>query len=201
MCTNRIHHRLLSYGSINNLALETEKTETEFKGRCKCVLLPGNRFSLVWNLIMVFLMLYIGIYVTFDVSFNSNNAPIGPGFDAKRITNYAVDILFAIDILINFITAYEDPFTCKLETGLCSIAKHYIRTWFLLDLACVIPFDLIEYIVIEDSSHWKLIRLTRLARLYKLTKIIRLLKVFKVVKLEEQLFKLGRSSAQIRVYK
>lgn len=200
MATNRLHYRLQSYGSIKNLTMERKKTETEFKGRCKCVLLPENRFSLIWNMIMILLMLYIGIYVTFDVSFNSNYAT-SRVLDAKMITNYAVDILFAFDILINFITAYEDPFTCKLETSLCTIAKHYIRTWFFLDLVCVIPFDLIEYIVIDDTSHLKLIRLTRLTRIYKLTKVIRLLKIAKMVKMEEQLFRVGMSSAQIRVYK
>ena len=121
--------------------------------------------------------------------------------DAKMITNYAVDILFAFNILINFITAYGDPLTCKLETRLCTIAKHYIWTWFFLDILCVIPFDLIEYIVIDDTSHLKLIRVMRLTRIYKLTKVIRLLKIAKMVKIEVQLLSVGMSSAQIRVYK
>jgi len=107
----------------------------------------------------------------------------------------AVDILFTFDILINFISAYEDTFTCKLETSLCAIGKNYIMSWFLLDVLCVIPFDLIEYIVLEDSRHIKLVRLTRLARIYKLTRIIRLLKIVKTVRFDDHFMRLGMSSA------
>ena len=104
-----------------------------------------------------------------------------------------VDILFAFDILINFITAYEDMFTCKLETSLCTIGKNYITGWFLLDVVCCVPFDLIEYVVMTDSRYVKLIRLTRLARISKLTRIFRLLKLMKTVRLDDTLVRYGLS--------
>ena len=40
--------------------------------------------------------------------------------------NLTVDLLFAIDILVSFISAYEDLFTGTVVTSFCQIAKHYI---------------------------------------------------------------------------
>lgn len=199
--TNRIHHRILTFGMVKNLAKENEKLEKEFKSRWCCVLLPHNRFSLIWNMIMIVLMFYIVIFVTYDVAFTKQNIDFSEGYLAALKTNHkmqldvAVDILFTFDILVNFISAYEDTFTCKLETSLCVIGKNYIMSWFLLDVLCVIPFDLIEYIVLADSRHIKMVRLTRLARIYKLTRIIRLLKFVKVAKFDDHFMRLGMSSA------
>lgn len=51
-----------------------------------------------------------------------------------------IDSFFFIDIILNFITAYND----KKGTvwNLKRTMKHYIFTWFLIDLISTIPFDL-----------------------------------------------------------
>lgn len=201
MLTNRVHHRILTFGMVKNLSKENEKLEKQFKSRWCCVLLPNNRFSLIWNMIMILLMFYVLIFVTFDVAFTKQNINFQEGYlaalkeNTKMQLDVAVDILFTIDILVNFISAYEDNFTCKLETSLCAIGKNYIMSWFLLDVLCVIPFDLIEYVVLADSRHVKLVRLSRLARIYKLTRVIRLLKIVKTVRFDDHFMRLGMSSA------
>jgi hypothetical protein len=56
---------------------------------------------------------------------------------------WVVDALFVVDIFINFISAYENS-DKKIEVRMKDIAKTYIFTWFLFDLAAVFPFQLLE---------------------------------------------------------
>ena len=56
--------------------------------------------------------------------------------------NYAIDIFFAIDILVIFNTAiWNESF--EIIDSRCAIAKDYLRTWFLVDLLSILPFEVI----------------------------------------------------------
>lgn len=54
-----------------------------------------------------------------------------------------IDVLFMIDLIINFISAYTDKNTGFIEVRFKKIAKGYITSWFLLDLTACIPFQLL----------------------------------------------------------
>lgn len=67
---------------------------------------------------------------------------------------FLFDIAFAINILLNFITAYQQDIEWKFE--LKAIAKAYLKSFFLIDILSTIP-TLITY---EDISYYsfKLLR-------------------------------------------
>jgi potassium voltage-gated channel Eag-related subfamily H protein 6 len=52
----------------------------------------------------------------------------------------AIDSAFAIDILLNFRTAYIDATATLVRDG-ARIAAHYSRTWFPIDVVATFPFD------------------------------------------------------------
>jgi len=54
-----------------------------------------------------------------------------------------VDIMFIADILINFRTTYVHNGEVVSEPR--KIAFNYIKSWFLIDAAAAIPFDLLLY--------------------------------------------------------
>ena len=58
------------------------------------------------------------------------------------IAELIVDIMFIIDIIINFRTTYVNS---KEEVVADSkrIAFHYFKGWFTIDLVAAIPFDLL----------------------------------------------------------
>jgi hypothetical protein len=62
----------------------------------------------------------------------------------EDILDACVDGLFLIDILINFISAYEDPATGLPVISLKKIAINYLTGWFFLDLLAVMPVQIIE---------------------------------------------------------
>jgi hypothetical protein len=104
------------------------------------ILLPDNKFRMAWNVVTMILLLYTASFVPYRTSF-IEEAP--PGLVAWE---WIIDALFVIDIFINFISAYENT-DKNIEVRLKEIARTYVLTWFLFDLAAVFPFQLLE-----DSS-------------------------------------------------
>lgn len=57
-----------------------------------------------------------------------------------KIADPLSDCIFLLDIVLNFFTAYHES-SGALQTNLGSIARRYMRTWFLLDLLSSLPLD------------------------------------------------------------
>ena len=55
---------------------------------------------------------------------------------------FSVDIMFIIDIVINFRTTYISE-NEEVISQPSKIAVHYFRGWFIIDLVAAIPFDLL----------------------------------------------------------
>ena len=107
-----------------------------------------------------------------------------------------VEVIFLIDIAINFICSYDDPKTGQPVVKLGLIAKNYLSGWFIVDAVAVLPVSLIEaWLSDQDSanvgytdvSETKLARLARLPRIYKLLRILRLAKMIKIAKSEREM--------------
>ena len=62
----------------------------------------------------------------------------------KLLFNFSVDIMFIIDILINFRTTYISE-NDEVVSAPSKIAVHYFRGWFIIDLVAAIPFDLLLF--------------------------------------------------------
>ena len=154
--------------------------------------------------------MYVSSYVPYNVCFSSNESIA----DNQLIVliDRVVDILFFIDIIVNFISSYEDPQTKLPVVKLKHIAKHYIGTWFIIDLITVLPIDLIQDLVTnnendnlqESNVHIKLARLARLPRIYKILRILRLSKILSVASkgiIQNMIETLNFSFGMIRIIK
>ena len=64
--------------------------------------------------------------------------------DPLTITDLIVDIMFIIDILINFRTTYVNK-NDEVVSHPGKIAVHYFKGWFLIDVVAAIPFDLLMF--------------------------------------------------------
>lgn len=144
--------------------------------------MPENEFKKNWQILMLVLLMYVASIVPFNVCFNqpTENVTFGDVFDAF------VDFLFFIDILVNFLSAYEDPASGTLVTDLKKIASNYISSWFFLDLVAVLPIQFFESLLGNGDSGGpsndttKLARLARIPRLYRLIRILRMVKMLRV---------------------
>lgn len=74
-----------------------------------------------------------------------------------------VDLLFAVDIVANFLSPYYDAADC-LVVKQRLIARNYLTTWFLVDAVSCFPFQLL-------TSQSLTSLLSRFPRLYRLLKV------------------------------
>ena len=59
-----------------------------------------------------------------------------------QVFSYTVDVLFFLDIIVNFNSAYVNNLN-ELEDERKLIAYEYLKTWFFVDSLAIIPFELI----------------------------------------------------------
>jgi len=68
-----------------------------------------------------------------------------------NVIDWNVDILFMLDILVNFLQATENSDASWIYQPKL-IARNYMRSWFFFDLISVMPFQLIEYAFDEEDG-------------------------------------------------
>lgn len=66
------------------------------------IIMPESSFKILWNMIMIFLLMYTATVVPFRTAFIDD---VSPSFESFEIT---VDILFGMDLFVNFVSAYMD---------------------------------------------------------------------------------------------
>ena len=84
-----------------------------------------------------------------DAETRRNYGPLTVYSDPLVIVDYIVDVMFIIDIFINFRTTFVDSHD-EVVSNPCRIAVHYVKTWFAVDFVAAIPFELL--IMIEKTD-------------------------------------------------
>lgn len=126
------------------------------------LLFPDDAVKAYWDLAMLFLLVISAVTEPYKLAVVEDN-------DLQTVGWQALDWLilgcFSMDLLVNFFTAYFEQQI--LVVNRFRIAKHYLRTWFVVDLLSCFPFDsLVEL----SGAPTKLAKLARLPRLYRLVK-------------------------------
>ena len=103
--------------------------------------MPSSRIRQVWSAISNSLLIYIALYIPFQVAFLGE-----PGVEPAFMSDYVGDIvnyLFDLDMLLTFIMAYETN-DGLIEARLSRIALTYLKSWFLVDLCANFPFEVLN---------------------------------------------------------
>ena len=79
---------------------------------------------------------------------------IADTYNISEKLNYVIDILFFMDILMNFRTTYYNSRTALEITDKNLIVKNYLKGYFIIDLLSTVPFDIIYDLIfdLEDQS-------------------------------------------------
>lgn len=144
------------------------------------VIHPESTFANLWSSLLVMLLIYTASVMPIRVAFYEVVF-----FDSWTIADICIDFLFALDIVVNCITAFERR-DGGMETNHMRIMFVYAKTWLFFDILACLPFSLIEYSTRGNSDqptstnrYNSLVRLARVPRLYKLLRILRIAKAFK----------------------
>ncbi|KAK1287131.1 Potassium channel AKT2/3 [Acorus calamus] len=159
----------LSFRSLSKLILPplgvssiNDQSQINTRGR---IVSPMDSRYRCWEVFMVVLVAYSAWVYPFEIAF-MKSSPKG----ALCIADNIVDLFFAIDITLTFFVAYIDPRTQLLVRDSRKIAFRYLSTWFLMDVASTIPFELIT----GDNKAGLGYCLLGMLRLWRLRKVKRL---------------------------
>ncbi|KAF5892933.1 potassium voltage-gated channel subfamily H member 7-like isoform X3, partial [Clarias magur] len=143
----------------------------------KFTILHYSPFKAVWDWLILLLVIYTAIFTPYSAAFLLND----PEEKERRVCGYScnplnvvdliVDIMFIVDILINFRTTYVNA-NDEVVSHPGKIAVHYFKGWFLIDMVAAIPFDLLIFGSGSEETT-TLIGLLKTARLLRLVRVAR----------------------------
>uniref|UniRef100_A0A4W6BW35 Voltage-gated inwardly rectifying potassium channel KCNH2 n=1 Tax=Lates calcarifer TaxID=8187 RepID=A0A4W6BW35_LATCA len=142
----------------------------------KWTVLHYSPFKAVWDWLILLLVIYTAILTPYSAAFLLNDQEdvamqsCGYSCSPLNVVDLIVDIMFIIDILINFRTTYVNS-NDEVVSHPVRIAVHYFKGWFLIDMVAAIPFDLLIYRNGEETT--TLIGLLKTARLLRLVRVAR----------------------------
>uniref|UniRef100_A0A8C6PE91 Potassium voltage-gated channel subfamily H member 7 n=1 Tax=Nothobranchius furzeri TaxID=105023 RepID=A0A8C6PE91_NOTFU len=143
----------------------------------KCTILHYSPFKAVWDWLILLLVIYTAILTPYSAAFLLNDQEeqrrreCGYSCSPLNVVDLMVDIMFIIDILINFRTTYVNH-NEEVVSNPAKIAIHYFKGWFLIDMVAAIPFDLLIFGSGSDETT-TLIGLLKTARLLRLVRVAR----------------------------
>ncbi|XP_050719630.1 potassium voltage-gated channel unc-103-like isoform X23 [Eriocheir sinensis] len=122
----------------------------------KWTILHYSPFKAVWDWIILLLVIYTAIFTPYVAAFLLNEQEVARKNNQNQyespivIIDLIVDIMFMVDIIINFRTTYVNH-NDEVVSHPGKIALHYLRGWFLIDVVAAIPFDLL--LVTDSEPH------------------------------------------------
>nr|XP_054605704.1 potassium voltage-gated channel subfamily H member 6 [Nothobranchius furzeri] len=141
------------------------------------IMLHYSPFKAFWDWIILLLVLYTAVFTPYSAAFlldehgDLRQRRCGYTCNPLNVADLMVDVLFIVDIVINFRTTYVDQ-NDVVVTQPSWIAKHYIKGWFPIDLFAAIPFDLLIFRSGSDEMA-TLTSLLKTARLLRLVRVAR----------------------------
>ncbi len=127
-----------------------------------CYIDMNSKWKMIFDFIVILATLIYCMKIIYQLSFlglDANNVDT----IADKIFDYVIIILNAVYIVLNFFHSYLDKNTGEIVTNPKTIAKKYLKGWFLIDFISSFPFELIW----ESSYVLRLLRIIRINKIFK----------------------------------
>ncbi|CAM4708386.1 unnamed protein product [Leuciscus chuanchicus] len=160
--------------SKNDVSLSRDIFEKPSLPEYKVAAVQKSRFILLhysvskalWDWMILLATFYVAVTVPYNVCFTPYSDLETAG-RSTIVSDIAVEMLFILDIIINFRTTYVSQ-SGQVVYEPRSICLHYATTWFFVDLVAALPFDLLYAFNVTVTSLVHLLKTVRLLRLLRL---------------------------------
>ncbi|XP_065836457.1 potassium/sodium hyperpolarization-activated cyclic nucleotide-gated channel 3-like isoform X2 [Oscarella lobularis] len=166
---------------------------------------PCSVFRMYWDILTLIILALNLILLPLVIAFFS---------DQKLSTHWIVlnsltDIVFLLDVVVNFRTGFLTDGHSHEIVNLDSkaIAIRYLKTWFVLDAVASLPIDNIVNIFLDDESYSdnvshllrasKALKVLRLAKLLSLLRLLRLSRLMRFFDQWEEIFNITKAVFRI----
>eukprot|EP01017_Pseudomicrothorax_dubius_P040668 TRINITY_DN639_c0_g1_i1.p1 TRINITY_DN639_c0_g1~~TRINITY_DN639_c0_g1_i1.p1 ORF type:complete len:723 (-),score=156.32 TRINITY_DN639_c0_g1_i1:1838-4006(-) len=97
----------------------------------KLVIHPNSRIQKTWKIFMGYLLFYCNLTIPYRLFFDDHNS-------GWIMSDYLIDLCFLAEIFLNFFFAFF--LKTRLIKDFRSVAMNYVKGWFFLDVACLLPY-------------------------------------------------------------
>ncbi|KAG2446601.1 hypothetical protein HYH02_008586, partial [Chlamydomonas schloesseri] len=175
-----------SYSTIAKPSLWHRTVHADWRGITDSILPilnPDTRAKRTWDLVVMSMVVWTAVTVPLSVSFGM------PHTTPWDVADYIMTVLFGVDLLINFRTAYYNH-QGELIRDSSAIAANYMKMWFWIDLVGTVPFDsfvigvgLVDPNNSSDNSAMAALGFLKAPRMLRLGRLLRFLDSFKNAKI------------------
>lgn len=168
------------------------KNEQKLKATHKSLFFPSDKFTNIWDFIISIFLLYVLIFMTFEMSFTKKK------YLGFVILEYITTVVFIVDILVNFNKAYIDKKN-QLIVSRKKIACQYLKCWFWIDLVAAFPFFTLQSLINQQMGDAfmgaKLLRIMSIIKLMRFFKMIR--NVFYKIKNQNKILRIKNKNKNL----
>nr|XP_033799999.1 potassium voltage-gated channel subfamily H member 8-like [Geotrypetes seraphini] len=156
---------------LNNNVFGEKPAIPEYKvaaiQKSRFILLHYGTFKAGWDWLILLATFYVAVTVPYNVCFSIARDDNHASTRSPSVSDIFVEILFMLDILLNFRTTYVSK-SGQVVYDPRSICVHYATTWFFVDLIAALPFDLLYAFSVNVYFGVHLLKTVRLLRLLRL---------------------------------
>lgn len=162
-------------GNDDDLALENLNQNIAKKKISRCMCRHNQKAKMRWDLMIILLALYNCLSIPYEVCYGSSFTD-SVGLD---VFEYTIDVLFYLDIVINFWTTFVSKTGTEVTSGLKVAFWYVFYGRFFIDLGASLPLELIVVVILrkELTGGLKFLGLLKLVWLLRLGRIITYLKI------------------------
>ena len=131
------------------------------------IFFPESAGVIAWQLIILLITVFYVIKVPWKVGFTSFSFP------GETELDQTMDAIFLLDIMLSFVTTYKDEATGEFVFDRMQIARQYLRTWFIIDVAASLPFSFFPQAGGGDGGQTTSTKLIKSLRIFKLLRFFR----------------------------
>jgi len=137
----------------------------------KLVINPDrNKIIGKWDAVTTAALIFVAAVTPVEVGLMETSV------NALFFVNRVIDVIFLFDLALQFFLMYpvQTRYGRRLEHRHRKIVRHYLSTWFPVDLLSVLPLDALGLVFSSEGlKKAKAVKVIRLLRLLKLTKALR----------------------------
>lgn len=128
---------------------------------------PKNDWRMRWDMGVLVVVVWSCLTVPYSAAFKPNDS-------FGDWTNVVIDLIFYVDIILNFFTGYDKGYEIIMEKN--KIINHYLKGWFLLDFIATVDWEVVGSWFVPDGTDLpggvKMLALIKVTRLLRASRLI-----------------------------
>lgn len=176
LCTSRsrrtsIQEMFEVAGSFYSTVMRSVMKADKYKADSTWLINPDRSpFLARWDTLLAAALAYVAVFTPVQISMLETKV------DALFVVNLLVDAIFICDMVLQFFIMYpkKTNYGYTLERNHADVCRHYLSTWFPVDMLCAISYDLLAVLFDHNAGlNWRTLKMIRMLGLIKFARLFR----------------------------